>query len=190
MATAGIVLAAGQSARFGAGNKLLADFRGRPLASYAAAAMRAARFDHKIAVIASAEVADLFGGHQIVAAPVTGLAQSGSLRLGLAHARKLGAEHVVIALADMPFVTAALLDAVAGAAVGQGAAVAFDGAARKPPAAFGKSYFDRLAAMTGDRGAAPLIRALPARALVRADPAMLADIDTPADLAALAARGR
>jgi CTP:molybdopterin cytidylyltransferase MocA len=65
------------------------------------------------------------------------------------------------------------------------AAAATDGTRPMPPACFPAGLFDDLQALTGDRGAAPLLRALPEAQRVTAPPGTLIDIDTEADFAAL-----
>ena len=180
---AGIVLAAGASRRFGAEDKLLADLGGTPLAARAAAAMRAAPVDMRIAVAAAPEVARLFAGFEVVAPDPPG-AQSDSLRAGIRRARALGAGRIVVTLADMPFVDANLIAAVLSRAE---TAAATDGDRRTPPAAFPAARFDDLLRLGGDRGAGALLRGLPPEALVTAPRGALADVDTPDALAALRA---
>lgn len=182
MTTVGIVLAAGQSSRFGEADKLAAPFRGVPLAKHAADAMRGAAVDHRIAVVG--HVAGVFDGFDIVHA--TGEArQSDSLRQGVLRAIALDADRVVITLADMPLVSTALIDAVMAQAGVDGTAAATDGTRRAPPACFPKATFPELLALVGDRGAGRLLATLPDSALVYVAESELADVDTPADLAAL-----
>lgn len=183
MITAGLLLAAGRSTRFGADNKLLAPLRGRPLLSWAAGTMGALPLDHRIAVTADGRVAALLPGFDIVTV-APGADQSASLRAGVALARALGADLLLVALGDMPLVTPSLLDGVLRRARDHGAAAAVDGDLRAPPAAFAAAHFDALLALTGDRGAGAILRGLPDAALEPA-PGLLADIDTRDDLAAL-----
>ena len=182
MTTVGIVLAAGRSSRFGEADKLTATFRGAPLAHYAAAAMRGAAVDHRIAVVRG--VVDQFDGFDIVYAREDA-PQSESLKHGLRRAIALGADRIVITLADMPLVNAALIDAVVELAGADGTAAATDGNRRAPPACFPASAFPALLALDGDRGAGQLLAALPDNALVSVTELELSDVDTPADLSAL-----
>ncbi len=185
--TAGLVLAAGQSKRFGPENKLLAEFHGRPLASYSAAAMRAAPFEHRIAVVSDPSVAQLFDGFvQVTVAP--DLPQSESLKAGVSKALDCAAGRLVVTLADMPLVTTALLRAIDARCASLGASASSDGKRRSPPAGFGREHFPTLLAATGDQGAADLIRRLPPEALVHAD-GFLADVDTGEDLGDLERKG-
>jgi CTP:molybdopterin cytidylyltransferase MocA len=183
MTSAGLLLAAGRSSRFGPANKLLAPFRGAPLVTHAAGALAALPLDHRLAVTADARVASLLPGFRIVGADPAGL-QSDSLKAGLRAAGALGADLVLVALADMPLVTPDLLSAVLDAARGHGIAAAVDGDLVTPPAAFAADRFPALLALSGDRGAGALLRGLPSSARVPA-PGLLADIDTEGDLAAL-----
>jgi CTP:molybdopterin cytidylyltransferase MocA len=113
-------------------------------------------------------------------------AQSDSLAAGIARARALGADRALVVLGDMPRVTPDLIAAVRDRCTAAQAAAATDGTRPMPPACFPACLFDRLAGLSGDRGAAPLLRALPERQRVTAPPGALVDIDTEADLAALA----
>ena len=187
--TAGLLLAAGTSQRFGAADKLLAPLEGMPLVTHAAEALRAAGFDPLLAVVTSERVADLLDGFSVVRLPPGPAAQSRSLAAGVAEAEARGAERVIVALGDMPRVTPELLRTVAERCAQEGAAAAYDGTRPLPPAAFGRALFGDLRAMSGDKGAAPLLRTLEARALVTPPPGELVDVDTPSDLARLGNSG-
>lgn len=187
--TAGIVIAAGASRRFGAADKLLAQAGGRALGAWAAAAMRDAPVEARIAVAASARVAALFAGFAVVP-PGGGGQQSDSLRAGLAAARRAGADRVVVTLADMPAAAAGDIAAVLAVQRGDAPAAAWDGARAMPPAAFPSAWFARLEALQGDRGAGALLAAAADLVRVPLPPARLVDIDTEDDLARwLAAQG-
>jgi molybdenum cofactor cytidylyltransferase len=184
--TAALLLAAGMSRRFGAADKLLAPLGGRPLVTHAADALRATGLAPLIAVTASEDVAVLLDGFILVRLDPGPAAQSRSLAAGIAAAESEGADRVLVALGDMPRITADLVRDVVSRCPEGGAAAAFDGARPMPPACFDRDLFAELRAMTGDRGAAPILRGLPPEALVPASPDVLLDIDRPEDLAGLA----
>jgi molybdenum cofactor cytidylyltransferase len=185
--TAALLLAAGQSRRFGDADKLLAPLDGKPLVTHAADMLRFAGLAPLIAVTASDDVAALLEGFLTVPLGAGPAAQSRSLAAGIAAAEAEGADRVLVVLGDMPRVTADLVRDVVSRCPEGGAAAAFDGIRPMPPACFDRALFPALRDMTGDRGAAPILRALPPEALVTASSDLLIDIDTPEKLASLEA---
>ncbi|MDV7142109.1 nucleotidyltransferase family protein [Tropicimonas sp. TH_r6] len=181
----GLVLAAGQSRRFGAADKLLAPFRGRPLAGWAADAMRGVALDHRLAVVGSPEVARLFDGYECLPGPGAEAGQADSLRKGVARAHALGATRLLVCLADMPFVGSDVMTAVLAACTEARAAATWDGTVRMPPACFPASDLAGLAALVGDRGAGRLLAKLPEASLIQVATECLADVDRAEDLARL-----
>jgi molybdenum cofactor cytidylyltransferase len=179
MTIAGVLLAAGSSRRFGSDDKLLAMLKGRPLVTHAAQAMRAFAPDVLIAVTTSTEVANLLSDFEIATPPEEAPVQSDSLRASVSLAQSRGATQILIALGDMPFVTADLLQRVAERCTVAQASAATDGRRIMPPACFPQSKFTDLRNVSGDRGAAALLKNLPPSALVKALPETLRDIDTP-----------
>lgn len=178
---AGLLLAAGHSRRFGAANKLSAPLHGQPLIAHAAGAMRGCdALDRRIAVIRDPALAPLLAGFDIIGA--SGDTLSDSLRQGLAAARAAGASQVLIALGDMPGVTPAHLSRIAAACTDQPSASGGKAGTIAPPACFPIGWFDRLEALTGDRGAGALLAAWPQTQIIPTDPALLTDIDRPEDL--------
>ncbi len=188
MKRVGLILAAGRSRRFGEQDKLLAPFHGRPVASWAARAMQGVPVDHCLVATRSERVATLFRGFEVLLLPPEADAQSESLRIGAARAEALGADQVLITLADMPLVGHGVLAEVAAACNPERASAATDGARRSPPACFPRCQFAALQALSGDAGAGQLLRELPEEALVKVAPRRLSDIDTPEDLDRLAQR--
>jgi molybdenum cofactor cytidylyltransferase len=182
MSRCGLLLAAGRSARFGTENKLLASFRGRPLAAHAAEAMAAVPLDQRIAVVADPAVAALFEDFDVLTIDGPNAPQSASLALGARHAMQLGATRLLVALADMPLVNATLMGAVLDRCTDGGASAATDGTRAMPPACFEGSRIAALTQISGDRGAAKLLSDVTPDSLVAAPPGMLADVDTVADL--------
>ncbi|WP_378944673.1 NTP transferase domain-containing protein [Paracoccus sp. R86501] len=177
MIRTGLLLAAGASRRFGPEDKLLAGYRGRPLVSYAADAMRAADLDDRVAVVTNDAVAAHLQGFRIIR--IEQGQQSDSLRAGLAAVGD--PDRLLIALADMPLVTTAHLDAVLKLARDDAIAASHDGSTALPPACFPRSKLPALATLKGDQGAGRLLRDLPQDAFVHA-PDLLIDIDTRHDL--------
>ncbi|WP_411956706.1 nucleotidyltransferase family protein [Paracoccus homiensis] len=177
MILTGILLAAGSSRRFGPSDKLLHPFRGRPLIAHAAQAMRQARLDHRVAVISNPALSVHLQGFQVVR--IVPAAMADSLRAGLAAVT--GTDRLLIALGDMPFVTAAHLDRVARTATPDRPAASVDDGPPMPPACFPAAWLPRLAELSGDQGAGRLLRDLSPDALV-AGHGLLGDIDRPGDL--------
>jgi len=188
----GVVLAAGRSARFGDANKLLAEWRGRPLVAHAtrtlcrsavdavvvvvghdAGRVRAAVADHDVTVVRNAD-------HE--------RGQATSVRRGVVAARDRDADAALFALGDMPTVRPGTVDRLVAAFradVGSAVAAAHEGI-RGNPVLFGARHYDALAAVTGDAGGREVLLGADDAALVETgDPGVLLDIDSPGDLAAL-----
>lgn len=182
MISAGLLLAAGQSRRFGPADKLLAPFDGAPLIAHAACALRDSGLHPLIAVISNPEVAKLLSGFDIIFLSNEPSAQSRSLAAGIAEVRRKKADRVTIALGDMPRVTPDLLRRIAEICPPGGASATTDGEHRMPPAAFDRAMFDALKTMKGDRGAEQLLRAIPDAYLLLAEEEQLLDLDTAADV--------
>jgi molybdenum cofactor cytidylyltransferase len=180
--TAGLLMAAGKSRRFGADNKLLAMLGGKCLVQHAAGTLRSMPLSHLIAVVADARVGSILEGFEIIAVsdPENGFAAN--IAAGIKAVENLGADRVLIALGDMPFVSADHFAAVIAACTPQTPSASFDGQSRMPPACFHRNFFSHLQSMEGDRGAAKILKDLPNSALVCDPNGMLADIDFIQDL--------
>jgi molybdenum cofactor cytidylyltransferase len=177
MKTAAVLLAAGRASRFGSA-KLSAELGGRALGSYAAERIARVPLDLRVAVV-SADNPDLtaFGFDCVTLEPVDA-PLSRSLALGVARASELGAERVLIALADMPFVPLTHFVALLAQETGEGAATVCNGIAM-PPAVFGPALLPALMSLRGDQGARGLVQGLPTIELAVE---LAIDIDRPADL--------
>jgi len=177
-----VLLAAGKARRFGS-DKLMADFEGAPLGARAA---------HELVSIAAAAhfavcqpdaiIAVHFKrlGFDIVDNPNPSIGLSGSLHLAVEAALRTDAQALLIALADMPFVQAAHVEALIAACT-DNVVASIDGHQPMPPAIFPRSHWPDLLATVGDAGARHI---LADAEKLTAPASMLGDIDTPDDLAA------
>jgi len=184
--TALILLAAGKSTRFGLSDKLTAPFLGQPLGMHVVTALDAVPFARRIVVKDGVELDYAARGYEVVtnSQPEDGL--SSSVRLGVQAARGDGIEAVLIALADMPRITAAQIHRLFDAAHGPDTvATSSDGTRPRPPVLFGAGRFDALEELEGDVGARDML--LGGRHVVT-NPDELIDVDTEEELAALRAR--
>jgi molybdenum cofactor cytidylyltransferase len=178
-----VLLAAGRSQRFGAADKLEADLNGTPLGLHVVAALADVPFRARIVVRSGCGLDFAAHGYTDIANPRPELGMSGSVQLGVERARAMGAAAALIALADMPCVTAAHVRRLLDAGGADDAVVASsDGMKPMPPALFGHGRLDALLGLTGDAGARDLLRG---GRHVAADSAELVDIDTLEELRAL-----
>lgn len=181
-----LLLAAGQSRRFGAQDKLLAPLAGRPVITHALEALALPEAAHRLAVVSAGPVAALArqaGFRTLALTP--GLPQSASLVAGLGWLRPRGITRLLVALGDMPWLRPEDMRAILNLAAepeGERAACAALGDIPMPPALFPAAMFDALAALSGDRGAGGLLRMIPAARRLRLPGDRLRDIDRPGDL--------
>jgi molybdenum cofactor cytidylyltransferase len=174
-----VLLAAGRSTRFAGGAKLAWPLHGAPLGLHAARTLAGLSFGALVAVVAGPGVNYAALGYHEVVNPALEQGQSASIALGVAQARAAGVEAVLIALADMPFITADHLRALLAGWEGPDSIMASLAPQPMPPALFGAAWFDELERLTGDRGARHLL----ARARGIAAPSdTLVDIDRREDL--------
>ena len=183
-----VLLAAGRSARFGdTGSKLDADLWGRPLGGHIAAALADLPFKGRVAVVGESRLDYGRHGFRVVPNRQADEGMASSVRLGIRSAQDMGAQAVMLALADMPRVTAAHARRLFDAAEGPACVVASsDGVRSMPPAIIGRDRFCQLLEVRGDRGARDLIAM--GRQVV-ADPAELIDVDTAGELEQLSRTG-
>ena len=185
-----LVLAAGGSRRFGK-TKQLALLEGRPLLEHALRAVRDAPGITRVVVVLGAEAeavaagVDLSGTETVVALDwEEGIAAS--LRAGIAAVSD--ADAVVVILGDQPGVTRKAVDAVLRRVCESATTAAratYDGVPGHP-VAIRRELFGEVARLRGDLGARDLLEAHGVVAVECGDLARPDDIDTPADLEALA----
>lgn len=175
-----VLLAAGKSSRFGDANKLEQAFLHKPVGLHVVTALEDMPFRERLVVTDACSLDFAGHGFTVLHNDDVDRGMAHSVHLGVACAKERGAEAVLIALADMPRVTAAHIYRLLDAADSPDAVVvSSDGADPMPPGVFGKDRFDFLMTLEGDKGARDLVRA--GRHVVTT-PAELIDIDTPEDL--------
>ena len=185
---AGVLLAAGEGSRFGQ-PKALVELNGHTLAERGVNLLRAGGA-HPILVVTGAAPVEL-DGTQSVYNPEWRTGMGSSLRAALQALSDTDVGAVVVALADQPLVGA---EAVARliAAYRDGASVAvaaYDGQARNPVLLAREHWAEVIATATGDQGARTFLRTRPdlVTLVECGDTGRPDDIDTPADLARMAA---
>lgn len=184
MTTAAVILAAGGGSRFaGDAHKLVSDFRGRPLVTWAVDAAVGAGLAEVVVVQGAVDLVD------VVQANVTMLTndrwaegQATSLGVAVAHARAAGHDAVVVGLGDQPLLAPSAWRAVAFAPRTPPIAVATYQGRRGNPVRLASTVWDLLR-FEGDEGARELMRREPGLwgevACAEGNPA---DVDTVEDL--------
>ena len=174
-----LVLAAGSATRFGS-DKLLHSLNGRPLAGHIALTLEGMPLAARLAVCPADNAArrELFVRHGFEVIdnrhPEQGMGRS--LALGAVRAIERDADALLVCLADMPFVTAAHLNALLSV---DAQVVATEAAAvRSPPVVFARSILPELVTLTGDHGARHLLKSA---ATVVAAFQLVRDFDTQGD---------
>lgn len=184
-----VLLAAGGGSRFvGGTHKLMADLDGRPVWQHALAAVLGAGFPHVVVVMGAVPLEVPPGavpeGTTVHVVHHLGWAegQATTLAVGLDTAADLGAEAVVVGLADQPLVTAAAWRAVADAPATCRIAVAeYDGVVGPNPVRLARDVWPLLP-RTGDEGARSVIRSHPEWVCPVPCLGSAVDIDTTEDL--------
>jgi len=191
--TAGVLLAAGRSLRFGRDKRLL-PFRGSTLIGTVAAALAATTAPRLVVIgpgdeAIAAALAPLGFRSVINPAPETGLGASLALAAGTLAAEAAALDGLLIALADQPLADAALFSALvaAGRDGGGWAACDYGRGARGVPARLPVAALTRLATLAGDRGARDLLEEHREEIVWLPFPGGAFDVDTAADYARLPA---
>lgn len=187
MRLAAIVLAAGRSRRFDAGNKLLADLDGMPVLAHTLAAVSAAGFDQILLVTNHDHDAIVQTAHRFavnaVQCPKADGGMGQSIAAGVTRLAP-GIDGFAILPGDMPLIMPQTLQILAQTFAAHAAhSIVYtadrDGAQRNP-VFWPRAYASQLAHLEGDRGAKSLIR--DAIAVRIADASELLDVDDPAAL--------
>ena len=177
------VLAAGSAERFG-GGKLDAPVAGKPLGRWALDTAR--KVENALVAVVGAEPKLAFAqGAEII---VNGYARKGigtSISAAARWAMQAKADALAILLADMPLVSLATLEKLVEGELP--AAVFYSDGQAGVPACFPAAMLPDLAVMTGEQGAAALLRERNDVRLVATSTHELRDVDRPEDLAEVAA---
>ena len=179
-----ILLAAGESRRWGAGNKLLALVDGKPMVRHTAEAIFKSAVrpvlvvtGHEADEIRAALMGLPLSFHH---APDFAEGMSASLRAGVV-AVPGECTSALICLGDMPFVRPDTLDRLVAAHTGQTALFPAYQGKRGNPVLLARSVFADIMRLGGDEGARTILKAIPAQVgeLAVDDPGVLRDVDRP-----------
>ncbi len=192
-----VVLAAGSAVRFGA-VKLLAPLDGRPLLQHVLDAAADAALE-PIVVVTGRAAADIeraiaWRNERRVVNPRPEAGLSGSLRVGLAAVAAIdpSPDAVLVLLGDQPRVRADILRRLAAEPLDPDRPIvvpAYAGGGDPNPARIERPAWPLARGLTGDRGMGPLIASRAELVRAVAVTGFNPDVDTRADLEALAADG-
>ena len=184
MKVAAIVLAAGKSSRFEGGNKLLANFGGKPMLAHV---LNVARGVGEVVVITGNHAEEVGAiaaaqGAQIIHNPHYAEGISGSIRAGI-MALSDDVDAAFIMLGDMPLVkaeTLAMLKVKAEISLQKLAFVPIFGEEWGNPVLVRRALFGKLMTLSSDQGARKLLLSMPEHVaeVPVEDAGVLADFDT------------
>lgn len=179
---AGIILAAGMSSRFGAGNKLLIQYGGQAMVRRVVEAALATELDPVIVVTGhdAARVKAALSGLDLVVAHNAEFAngQAGSLATGISAVPQ-SCTGAMILLGDMPDVSAEIINQLLDEFADESSIVVplYNGV-RGNPVILGSENFAGLEKISGDKGARELLAGENVRMVDVASNAVLRDFDT------------
>ncbi len=182
-----VLLAAGESKRFGRENKLLALYHGRPMIAKALETLESLPCARRMAVVSDAQIDALAkeAGFQTVLNGEVEQGMSHSIHLGVKNAGD--ADAVLLCAADLPKLSRESLERLLHAfeQTGAKAACLADGEIWGNPAVFSAACLDELLGLTGDRGAKCILMKEKAVRVPCVSPGELSDADTPQALCRL-----
>lgn len=184
-----IILAAGNSSRLGRPKQLLS-YRGKTLLAHVTIEAVSADL-HPVAVVTGAfqeEVKDSLQGHAvgIVFNPAWETGMASGIIAGLSNLllRHPEVEAVIIAVCDQPFISSSLLQEMVDAfdTSRKGIVACTYADIVGTPVLFGRTYFEKLLALSGSEGAKKLLQQFPDDLATVAFPKGDIDIDTAEDV--------
>ena len=182
----GLLLAGGAARRFGA-NKILAKLPNGEQLGLRAAARLVAAVDTVVVVVRADDMATAAAfaraGYKVVPCADASRGMAHSLACGVAAS--LGSAAWMVALADMPLIDPATLTLLAACWRREDSIIVPRcGAQAGHPVIFPARFREQLLALTGDRGARPVLDAHVSQIyeFITEDRGVVRDIDTPADL--------
>lgn len=188
-----VILAAGRSKRMGSTNKLTMPLGGKQVLDYAVEAALESKADSVLVVTNDAQIIGRHDGATYIPADLAHLGQSHSIAAGIAHVHHhLKARGALLALGDMPFLTAKHIDLVLQKAQTEPNTIWRPVHNGQPghPVYWPKHCFSALETLEGDDGARPLLQRLEGqiRPIGCGDDGVVFDVDTPGRFAAAKAR--
>jgi len=190
---AGLVLAAGNSRRFGSA-KLLAALDGRPLLQHVLDVAAEVRL-HPVVVVLGADAPALrqacsWRDEVLVVNPDPDAGLSGSVRLGLAQLAFSQVQRAVVLLGDQPRLSAKQLRSILAAPADETRPIVVPRYGGSPgnPVLLERAVWPMASGLAGDAGMSQLIRSRPALVRYLDVAGDNPDVDTPADLDVLESR--
>ncbi|MHB1924240.1 MAG: nucleotidyltransferase family protein [Acidimicrobiales bacterium] len=182
MTRAAVILAAGGASRFnGPGHKLLAEWRGRPLVTWAVDNALAAGLDETVVISGAVDLSEVLPEEvTLIENHAWSSGQASSLQVAVGWARHQGHAAIVVGLADQPLVPPEAWSTVAAETSKPIVSATFEGR-RRPPVRLDQSIWGLLP-VDGDEGARVLMSARPELVAEVACPGQPADVDTVEDL--------
>jgi molybdenum cofactor cytidylyltransferase len=189
-----MILAAGRSKRMGSANKLTLPLGDKAVLDYVIDAALKSDVDRVLVVTNDKQVTGQYDAITYLPAPMAHLGQSHSIAAGITYAHKhLQVSGALIALGDMPFLTAQHINAVLQHAKTEPGTIWRPEHDGRPghPVYWPRRYFSALEGLEGDEGAKPLLKSVDQDAVKPihfGDDSVLFDVDTPERFDAAKAR--
>lgn len=183
-----VLLASGQSKRFGDGCKLLHEWRGLPLVAHAASLIARLPFMTRTAVVSSTDsdrgqLAQILTGlgFDVVENRLPERGRDHSLRLGVSKAASARSAGAIICLGDMPGVTEALIRALVAAGDSRTPAACRSGGGISPPCYFPRRFYADLVVTNDSRRPRDILKSAPSLKTLSPAADLLLDFDTRQD---------